>query len=79
MNRRITGFHKDEHDDWVAELSCGHHQHVRHKPPLVSRAWVLTDAGRISRIGFELDCKRCDEHHDEATDELQSFSERVSE
>jgi hypothetical protein len=31
--RPIVGFHQDEHQDWVAELSCGHNQHVRHRPP----------------------------------------------
>ena len=61
MKRRITGFDTDEHGDWRAELECGHFQHVRHDPPLTTRSWVLTEEGRASRIGFELDCKRCDE------------------
>ena len=43
------------------ELDCGHFQHVRHDPPLTTRHWVLTEAGRASRLGFELDCRRCDE------------------
>jgi hypothetical protein len=30
---KITGFHQDEEANWVAELSCGHQQHVRHRPP----------------------------------------------
>ena len=30
--RKIVGFHLDENLDWVAELECGHQQHVR--PPL---------------------------------------------
>jgi hypothetical protein len=25
------------------------------------RTWVLTEQGRASHIGLELDCKRCDE------------------
>ena len=29
----ITGFHQDAAGDWVAELACGHAQHVRHRPP----------------------------------------------
>ncbi len=33
MIRTIDGFHQDEQDDWVAELSCLHMQHVRHEPP----------------------------------------------
>lgn len=61
MKRRITDFQMDEHGDWRAALDCGHFQHVRHNPPLTTRSWVLTEAGRESRIGVELDCKRCDE------------------
>ncbi|MDQ3259100.1 MAG: DUF3565 domain-containing protein [Acidobacteriota bacterium] len=64
MNRNITGFHKDEIGDWRANLECGHRQHVRHNPPLISRPWVLSEEGRASRIGFELDCKHCDEATD---------------
>jgi hypothetical protein len=26
----ILGFHEAGHADWVAELECGHRQHVRH-------------------------------------------------
>ncbi|HYA38463.1 MAG TPA: DUF3565 domain-containing protein [Candidatus Methylomirabilis sp.] len=33
MQRRIAGFHEDEHGDWVADLQCGHGQHMRHSPP----------------------------------------------
>jgi hypothetical protein len=61
MKRKIVGFETDEHGDWRAELDCGHFQHVRHNPPLTTRHWVLTEEGRSSRLGFELDCKRCDE------------------
>ena len=61
MKRQITAFDTDDHGDWRAELECGHFQHVRHDPPLTTRSWVLTEEGRASRIGFELDCKRCDE------------------
>ncbi|HKS27476.1 MAG TPA: DUF3565 domain-containing protein [Pyrinomonadaceae bacterium] len=61
LKRRIEGFHQDDEGHWVAELDCGHGQHVRHHPPLFTRPWVLTSEGRQSRIGFELDCKRCDE------------------
>jgi hypothetical protein len=60
MKRKIIGYDKDEEGDWRAELECGHLQHVRHKPPLVSREWVLTEKGRDSRLGFKLDCKHCD-------------------
>lgn len=60
MNRAISGYHKDENDDWVAELECGHFQHVRHNPPWVLRPWVTTREGRDSHIGYELNCKKCD-------------------
>ena len=29
MDKRIVGFHQDEEAHWVAELECGHNQHVR--------------------------------------------------
>jgi tellurite methyltransferase len=61
MKRPIVGFHQDDVGDWVAELACGHGQHVRHNPPLASRPWVLTRAGRQQFIGYELECKLCDE------------------
>ncbi len=61
MQRKITGFHLDEEGHWVAELECGHNQHVRHDPPYVERPWVITEHGRRSRLGQELNCVRCDE------------------
>jgi hypothetical protein len=60
MKQPITGYHKDEEDHWVAELACGHNQHVRHNPPLVSRPWVESESGRTSMLGHELNCKKCD-------------------
>jgi hypothetical protein len=60
MERRIVGFHRDEEDHWVAELECGHDQHVRHDPPLVTRPWVLTREGRDRTLGRRLECKKCD-------------------
>ena len=61
MKQPITGFHQDDHGHWVAELACGHNQHVRHDPPWQLRAWVLTDEGRRTRLGEMLNCVRCDE------------------
>ncbi len=61
MQQLIIGFHQDELGDWVADLRCGHGQHVRHQPPLSSRPWVLTEAGRQAHLGTRLNCKRCDE------------------
>lgn len=60
MQRPITGFRLDEHDDWVAVLGCGHPQHVRHRPPFEERPWVTTEAGRREKLGVPLDCVRCD-------------------
>ena len=60
MERPITGFATDAEGDWVALLSCGHPQHVRHRPPFTLRPWVTTEEGRRSRIGVPLDCVRCD-------------------
>ena len=56
---KITGFHLDEDNHWVANLSCNHTQHVRHNPPWQQREWVLSDNGRNGFIGFELKCKSC--------------------
>ena len=58
--RHITGFHRDDEDDWVAELDCLHTQHVRHRPPFQERPWVVTEAGRAERLGTKLDCPLCD-------------------
>ena len=60
MKRAIVGFHLDPHGDWVADLGCGHGQHVRHRPPFVLRPWAVTEAGRAAMLGSELDCVRCD-------------------
>jgi len=61
MERKIAGFHQDEEGHWVADLECGHTQHVRHHPPQFHRPWVLTPEGRARFIGTTLDCKTCDE------------------
>jgi len=58
--RPITGFHQDELGDWVAELGCGHNQHVRHRPPFQVRQWVVDPAGRDARLGTPLPCPLCD-------------------
>lgn len=60
VSRRIAGFHQDEEHHWVAELECGHNQHVRHDPPWMRREWVTTAEGRAARLGTSLDCKKCD-------------------
>lgn len=57
MKQSIIGYKQDEEINWVAELACGHSQHVRHNPPMASRPWVLTEEGRKKMLGYELDCK----------------------
>ena len=43
LHRKIIGsYHQDERLDWVADLECGHGQHVRHNPP-----WVVSPTGRL--------------------------------
>ena len=54
MERRVTGFHQDGEGHWVAELDCGHNQHVRHDPPWECRPWVVTPEGRRGRLGMPL-------------------------
>jgi hypothetical protein len=67
LKSKIIGFHQDERLDWVADLECRHTQHVRHNPPWMVRPWVVTPEGRESFLGFELDCKKCDEEDGEAS------------
>ncbi|MFT5756720.1 MAG: hypothetical protein ACI9LM_001440 [Alteromonadaceae bacterium] len=60
MKQEITGYHQDEEHDWVAQLHCGHFQHVRHNPPWMLRSWVISVAGRDEMLGHQLNCKKCD-------------------
>jgi Protein of unknown function (DUF3565) len=60
MDRRIVGFHQDEEHHWVADLECGHSQHVRHDPPWQIRTWVLAIESRNQRLGTTLSCHLCD-------------------
>lgn len=60
MERAIAGYHLDPDGDWVAELTCGHDQHVRHRPPFQLRPWVVDADGRRARLGTPLECPRCD-------------------
>ena len=57
--RKIVGFHQDDERHWVADLECGHSQHVRHDPPWQTRPWATTEAGRASFIGRALGCVEC--------------------
>ena len=60
MAQPITGFHLDEESHWVAELACGHNQHVRHDPPWQNRPWTQTPEGRAGVVGQRLECRKCD-------------------
>jgi hypothetical protein len=57
--RKIVDFHLDESLDWIADLECGHQQHVRHNPPWTNRHWVTTPQGRYAHLGYELPCLVC--------------------
>ncbi len=61
MEQAICGYHQDEEQHWVAELSCGHFQHVRHIPPFINRPWVISKAGRQAMLGQRLYCKKCEQ------------------
>jgi tellurite resistance-related uncharacterized protein len=60
MQRPITAYHQDEKSDWMTELSCGHKQHICHKPPFLLRPWVASPEGHGSMLHSKLDCLRCD-------------------
>lgn len=62
MKQKIVAYHKDEFDDWVAELECHHGQHVRHNPPFINRPWVVNLNGRKNNLGKTLNCVKCDEN-----------------
>lgn len=61
METTIAGFHQDEAGDWVAELACGHGQHMRHKPPWLVRDWVATERGRRAKLGQLIECSLCED------------------
>ena len=57
--RRIVDYHTDGEGHWVADLECGHTQHVRHDPPWQMRVWVTTREGRAQHLHTELQCVLC--------------------
>lgn len=61
MLQPIIGYHTDDEGHWVAQLGCGHNQHVRHDPPMIVREWVTSESGRDSMLGHQLQCIKCDE------------------
>lgn len=66
MQRAIVGYHQDEQGEWVAELACGHQQHVRHQPPFHPRSWILEAESREEQLGQPLECRICGETGGEA-------------
>lgn len=65
MKQPIIGYHRDDQGHWVAELACGHTQHVRHNPPWSERPWTQTAEGRATMLGRTLNCRLCEESRDE--------------
>ncbi|MEO7457313.1 MAG: SgcJ/EcaC family oxidoreductase [Gemmatimonadaceae bacterium] len=68
--RRIADFHQDDESHWVADLACGHTQHVRHDPPWQNRPWVITAEGRDQFLGTTLPCAGC-------YDEIAALEDRL--
>ena len=64
--QRIIGFRQDQEQEWIAELECGHAQHVRHDPPWQVFPWILDAAGRAAHIGTPLFCRWCQGEHNDA-------------
>jgi tellurite methyltransferase len=56
----IAGFHQDPEGHWVAELACGHTQHMRHRPPWENRPWVESADQRAAKIGVPIACAACE-------------------
>ncbi len=56
----ISSFRQDVEGHWIANLACGHSQHVRNRPPWEQRPWVTSEAGRAEKIGTQIDCPRCE-------------------
>ena len=61
MDQAIVAFRQDDAGGWVADLACGHSQHVRHKPPFQLAPWVLDEHERTARIGADIECRLCDQ------------------
>lgn len=57
---KIISFTQDDQGHFVAILECGHSVHMRHRPPLESRPWILDAEERKSRVGSLVDCIFCD-------------------
>ncbi|MWV12964.1 DUF3565 domain-containing protein [Pseudomonas sp. R-28-1W-6] len=56
---RLVDFRQDQEGHWVAVLSCGHTQHLRHLPPWQSRPWVVDAEQRQRQLGQPFACGWC--------------------
>ena len=56
----IAAFRQDADRDWIADLACGHSQHVRHRPPWQNRPWVESDEERQAKLGAAIECLACE-------------------
>ncbi|MEK1941984.1 MAG: DUF3565 domain-containing protein [Pseudomonas sp.] len=65
----IQGFRQDEEGHWVAELSCGHTQHLRHQPPWQNREWVQNPTQRLEKIGQPFRCGWCAQGQEPLTEQ----------
>jgi hypothetical protein len=63
----LLDFHQDAQGHWVADLACGHSQHLRHQPPWQNRAWVLAAEQRQARLGKAFPCGWCRQQATEST------------
>jgi hypothetical protein len=61
VDRSIGGFRQDDAGAWVADLVCGHSQHIRHNPPFRLAPWILDEDERNARIGAYIECRLCDQ------------------
>ncbi|MGX5220563.1 DUF3565 domain-containing protein [Pseudomonas segetis] len=59
MPVRLLDLRQDEDGHWVAVLSCGHTQHLRHEPPWQNRPWVQSPELRRAQLGKPFDCGWC--------------------
>ncbi|MCA9711493.1 MAG: DUF3565 domain-containing protein, partial [Myxococcales bacterium] len=55
----IVGLRREGPRAVVLALDCGHHRHVRHRPPLQVHPWVLDEAAARQRVGQGIECLRC--------------------
>jgi hypothetical protein len=72
---RLLDLHQDADGHWVASLSCGHSQHLRHQPPWQNRPWVMASTQRQARLGEPFLCGWCAQRE---TETINNESERCN-